>query len=184
MGEVRLGIDIDKALDLKRRYNLNILVETGTYKGNTPLLAQPFFARIFTIEGDPNRYRKTQAGLTNPAKNITYLFGDSRTELAKVLERSGEPCLLWLDAHWCGGGAIEAHQIGDECPLREELEAVLASSCADKHVIMIDDARLFTAPPPMPHDPAQWITYEEIAALLAPRQLYIQEDVIYAEPVE
>lgn len=184
MGSIRLGIDLDATLALRDKYDLKVFVETGTYKAGTTLLAAPHFDWVYSIEGDRNRFEKTQAGLGNDRpKNASFIHGDSRHELSRVLATIAQPCLLWLDAHWCGGGAIEAHQVGDECPLREELEAVNASAYASQHVLMIDDARLFLAPPPYPHDPAQWMTYDEVVALLAPRNVYIEDDVIYAEPV-
>lgn len=182
MGNVRLGIDLDKALELRNRYGLRYFVETGTYKGGTASLAAQHFEWVYTIEGYKPRYDKLQAALGSqrPA-NVAFLFGDSRRELARVLATINAPALLWLDAHWIGD-AVTAHELGDECPLREELEAVLASAYADQHAIMIDDARLFTSPPDYPHDPAQWLTYGEIERLLAPRKPYICDDVIYAEP--
>lgn len=184
MGEVRLGIDLDATLALRDKYDLKIFCETGTYKAGSTLLAAPHFEWVYSIEGDRARFEKTQAGLGNDRpKNATFVYGDSRHELARVLATIAQPCLIYLDAHWCGGGAAEAHELGDECPIREELEAVNASAYAAQHVLMIDDARLFLNPPPMPHDPAQWLTVTEIETLLAPRTVYIQDDVIYAEPV-
>lgn len=185
MGSVRLSIDIDKACLLRRQYDLKAFIETGTFKLGSTLLAQPFFERIITIEGYEPRFRKNMAQMnangSKPA-NVEFVLGDSRVELARALDAVDTPALLWLDAHWNGGGAPESHALGDECPLREELQAVLASKHADQHVLMIDDARLFLSPPPYPHDPAQWMTYAEIEQMLAPRVLYVLDDVIYGEP--
>lgn len=185
MGNVNFGPDEARTLALRDQYHLRVFVETGTYKGNTTKWAVQHFERVFTIEGDRKRFEKTQADLGNARpSNATYIFGDSRHKLAGVLAAVHEPCLLWLDAHWNGGGAREAYELGDECPLREELEAVNASTVAARHVLMIDDARLFLAPPPYPHHPEQWLAYPEIEALLAPRRVYVLDDVIYAEPVD
>lgn len=182
MGSVRLGIDINKVCLLRRQYDLKAFIETGTWKMGSTLLAQPFFERIITIEGYEPRYRKNMASLNGgkPA-HVEFWFGDSRALLAKALAKVDAPALLWLDAHWCGN-SVYSGEVGDECPLREELQAALASKFAHQHVLLIDDARLFTSPPPSPHDPAQWMTYAEIEQMLAPRSLYIVEDVIYAEP--
>lgn len=185
MGNIRLGIDLDKVIELRDRYGLRAFVETGTYKAGSTLLAAPHFEWVYTIEGDRQRFEKTVAGLGNkrPA-NVTFVSGDSRHELARVLATIGQPALIYLDAHWCGGSAESAYALGDECPLRQELQAVLTSVYADQHVIMIDDARLFIAPPPYPHDPRQWPRFAEIEGLLAPRKLTIKDDIIYAEPVQ
>lgn len=184
MGDVTFGIPIDRAIELRDKYDLKVLVETGTFRAGSTLLVAPHFERVYSIEGDRNRFEKTQAGLGNKRPlNALFIYGDSRHELARTLVKANAPCLLWLDAHWCGGGAVEAHTLGDECPLREELLAINVSKYARQHVILIDDARLFLAPPPYPHDPAQWMTYAEIEAMLAPRRVYVENDVIYAEPV-
>ena len=181
MGSVRLGIDLEKVLMLRDRYDLKAFVETGTYKGGTCTMAAPYFERVITIEGDRARFEKVSAHYAGQFPSLSFWHGDSRALLARALAELDTPCLLWLDAHWCGTGASDSN--GDECPLHEELAAVLASRFADQHVILIDDARLFTAPPPYPHDPTQWPTYAELEAVLAPRQLVIEDDVIYAEPV-
>lgn len=183
MGSFRLGIDIDRALRLRSDYHLKAFIETGTYKMGSTMLAQPYFERIITIEGYEPRYRKNMAQINgNAPRNVEFWFGDSRTELAKALTAVDCPALLWLDAHWCGN-TEESFRRGDECPLREELAAVLASKYADRHVIMIDDARLFKGELPANHNPAQWMSFGEIKRVLRPRVPHIIEDVIYVEPV-
>lgn len=182
MGNVRLGIDLQRVLELRDKYHLKGFIETGTWKGGTCTLAAQHFERVITIEAYRPRFEKTAAQFAGQYPNLAFWYGDSRAVLARALAELDTPCLLWLDGHWCGGGAIEAHELGDECPLNEELKAVLASKYAAQHMIMIDDARLFTSPPPYPHDPAQWPSDAEIERLLAPRVPYIEDDVIYAEP--
>lgn len=183
MGNVRLGIDLEKTLALRDQYDVHAFIETGTFKMGTTLLVQPYFDRIITIEAYEPRWRKNLETLSSKRPpNVDFWFGDSRTWLSEALDEIDAPCLLWLDAHWNGNADLSRIN-GDECPLREELQAVVESKFGQQHVIMIDDARLFTSPPTRPHDPAQWMTYEEIQSALRPRTCYIQEDVIYAEPV-
>lgn len=184
MGKFHLGPDEARVLALKQQYGLTTFVETGTYKGATARWASAHFDEVYTIEAYAPRI---EAWYQHPdyihARHNTHLVeGDSRVKLGELLARLDRPTLLWLDAHWCGDGAKEAHAIGDECPLREELAAVLADSWAAKHVIMIDDARLFTDPIPYPHDPTQWCSYAEIQMLLAGREVFIDQDIIYGLP--
>ena len=183
MGSVRLGIDGDLALALRDHFKLKYFVETGTWKGGTATWAADHFERVFTIEGWQKRWLGLTARLELAYPNISFLFGDSRTKLAEVLAGFDEPVLLWLDAHWLGDSRI-AHEQKDECPIREELQAVNAHPFAANMVILIDDARLFTAPPPYPHDPDQWPNIDEVIGLLSeyPRFIHIHEDVIYAIP--
>jgi hypothetical protein len=61
--------------------------------------------------------------------------------------------LYWLDGHWSGGPTAGA---GAECPLLDEIAAIAKGHPDD--CVLIDDARLFAAAPPPPHDPEQWPT--------------------------
>lgn len=180
MGKYHLGPDEPRALALAAQHGVDTFVETGTYKGGTTAWAAKHFRHVYTIEAYAARYNALMRVpvLERPA-NAQYLFGDSRVELPLLLAVLRRPCMFWLDAHWCGEGA---HDSVDECPLREELVAINADDYAAKHVIMIDDARLFEAPPPMPHDPAQWLTLYEVYALLGDRDVYLDKDIIYALP--
>lgn len=182
MGSVNFGIPLDRVLALAEEYGITDFVEGGTYKGGSCSLAAQHFKRVITIEGDRNRFEKTTAALAGQYPNLTFWYGDTRTLLAKALKEMDAPCLLWLDAHFCGGGVEYAHRIGDECPLSFELQAINSSKFAGQHVILIDDARYFVDKPPAPHDPSQWLTYTEIQALLRPRIVSVKDDVIYAEP--
>ena len=92
--------------------------------------------------------------------------------------------MFWLDAHWCGEGQHDAALLGDECPLREELDAINNHPFAGQHLILIDDARLFIDGPPPPHDPKQWPGITEVTRALArfPREIWMEQDVIVARP--
>lgn len=184
MGNVTFGIPRKTALKLAKRLKIKVAVETGTWKGETTTWLAENFERVISIEGWQSRFDKTSNLLGNKYPNLELRFGDSRTELAKVLADIHEPALFWLDAHFCGGGAHQAYDIGDECPLREELLAINAHPIAPSHVILIDDARLFTAPPPYPHHPEQWPDMAEVEILLKhhARSIEIRDDVIWAVP--
>lgn len=183
MGNVTLGVNHEKTIALAAQYGIRHFIETGTWKGGTCTWAAQHFERVITIEADRGRFEKTASHFAGVYPNLSFWYGDSRAILGRALAEMDAPCLIWADAHWVGGGAHQAHEIGDECPLEQELEAVNASKYAAQHVILIDDARLFTAPPPYPHDPSQWLTYAEIQALLGDeRDVFIEDDVIYGLP--
>lgn len=187
MGNKQLGIPQMAALVLAQRLHLKTFVETGTYRGGTALWAYTCgqFGRVVTIEGYEKRYHGLIATYgKNTLPGLEFVFGDSRTRLADVLKTVREPALFFLDAHWCGDGALDSHDVGDECPLREELLAINAHPVAPSHVILIDDARLFLAPPPYPHNPDQWPDYKEVEGLLKrhARAVAVQDDVIWAVP--
>jgi hypothetical protein len=76
------------------------------------------------------------------------IYGDSREELGPIIERE-DNILFWLDAHWSGG---ETYGESDQCPLIKELEVIFRYSKEKNFAILIDDVRLFLAPPPSTYD--------------------------------
>ncbi len=117
---------------------LDIFVETGTYKGNMVQAMKKKSKKIYSIELNETFYRNARKKF---AKNnhISILFGDSSVRLKEILPKIDKPCLFWLDAHYSGEGTAK----GDlETPIMEEMNLILNHSNL-KHVILIDDARLF-----------------------------------------
>jgi len=120
-----------------RRFGTRVLVETGTFLGDTVYALRPSFDRIISIELDPQLAAKAMRRFVKDA-NVSILRGNSGVLLPQVLDELRDPALFWLDAHWSGG--VTAH--GDkETPVVAELELVLAHPLAD-HVVLVDDARL------------------------------------------
>jgi hypothetical protein len=165
---------------LRDEFNIATFVETGTYKANTTRWASERFKRVITIEAHRPYFDKAAHKLSG--RNIEFRFGDSRQVLPRAIKGLPDPALVWLDAHWCGDHEQALGTLG-ECPLKEELAALRAGKV--RHFILIDDARLFVSPPPKPHDPEQWPTFEEVKALL-PEDYFITiwNDVIIAVPSE
>lgn len=170
----------EMALSLKSRYGIKTFIETGTYKGDTAKWAGENFDNVITIEADKDRYEKTLPQFIR-AKNVRMMFGDSRDKLPEAIGDLAEPLLLWLDAHWMEN----KNKIGGECPLREELDAINNHPWAGAHCVIIDDLRLFNAPPPPPHDPKQWPDTDEIITELErfPRFITLWNDMIIAVPM-
>ena len=87
--------------------------------------------------------------------------------------------LFWLDAHWSGS---QTYGEDDECPLLEELEIILSSNLKN-FAILIDDARLFLAPPPLPHNLEIWPSITDICRAVPDNyDLIVRNDVIYIIP--
>lgn len=120
---------------------LNVLVETGTNQGFTPLALQPYFAKIFTIELDDSLFRRAQQ-MFEVFENIECLHGDSTDVLPLVLERLTGPALFWLDGHYSGPGTGHGAK---SSPICEELRILFEDD--RPHVILVDDARIFDGGP-------------------------------------
>lgn len=154
MGYHQMGVPKKLALKLQAEFDIKNFVETGTWKGGTSFWAASHFQRVVTLEISPEISQRTAASPECP-KNIEFLVGDSAKLLASVVSGLQGGSLFWLDGHYSGLGT----GADNECPLMDELAALRPVQDA---VIMIDDARCFLGPPPLPHDPNQWVNVDVI----------------------
>ncbi len=115
-----------------------VLVETGTYRGNTTDTMRPYFDRIYTIEANDALFAAAQSRFAG-APGVRALHGDSAAMLPRVLAELDEKALFWLDAHWCGNDTFGSYL---SAAIMAELEAVFAHRVRG-HTILIDDARYF-----------------------------------------
>ena len=180
MGIVRMGPPAELILILKHKYELSASIETGTYKGKTAIWAASHFDTVTTIENCRPIYDQTIAQYGN-MPNINFVFGDSRSVLKAVIPNLNETTVFWLDSHWCGG-----HTNGedDQCSLVDELAEISKSPIT--HFLFIDDARLFTSPPPLPNRIECWPGIDKVIGALQLRTekyyIVIFEDVIIGVP--
>jgi hypothetical protein len=159
MGTLTSG-PLSKLADaLSKQFGIRHFVETGTFRGDTTRWAAARFERVTTIEMNERFYREGCASLAH-LTNVSVLQGDSASALASITVSLDSPALFWLDAH-SGGGNFGPD---DYCPLLGELEAINASAL--QHVIIIDDARAFLAPPPPPFKPDRWPGLSEVILAL------------------
>lgn len=179
MGNIRQGPPEAIVLHLMREHAIGTFVETGTFMGNTARWASNHFKHVFTIEFAESIYRQAVAAHAG-VPQITFLFGHTREKLAEVVPQLGAPAIFWLDAHWSDGATYGA---GDECPVLDEI-AIIVGASAD-HIILIDDARMFLAPPPRPHETSAWPDIAAVTQALdarGPRYTVVLEDVIVSAP--
>lgn len=182
MGANQFGAPLEEIAFLRNEHSTRVFVETGTFKGATAERAASMFDRVFTIEGSPAYYEEASTKLAR-FPNVECLLGDSRLALKEVLDRMGKVAtLFWLDAHWMPGSFGEAA----ECPVLEEIQIILHN--ADDCIILVDDARLFLAPPPRPHKADNWPSMDAVLQALnsegaAPRYNLTHGDVIFSVPL-
>lgn len=124
-------------VEIAKKYNLKILVETGTHKGDTIYYCKDYFDELFSIELDHEFYINSKNRLSNYS-NVHIFEGDSSVILVDILKNINKPVLFWLDAHYSGAGTAK----GDlDTPVIKELDYILSKNL--NCVILIDDARLF-----------------------------------------
>jgi hypothetical protein len=149
------AVPLELAAELQRTLGLGRAVETGTYLGDGARRLARIFPKVVTVELSNELFERARASL-GEEPSIEALHGDSRTLLANLVDPD-TATLFFLDGHWSGGTTAGASA---ECPVLEELAALGGGNPND--CLVIDDARLFTAAPPPPHDPAHWPTLVQL----------------------
>ena len=159
-------------------FGVGVFVETGTHLGATAAWASRHFSEVITIENFKSTYETTWTKYRH-LENVRFFHGHSALLLPDLLREIREDAVFWLDAHWMGSGSYGE---SDECPVLDELRALNQSPAC--HFILIDDARMFLAPPPLPHRRDQWPAISEVITELARKDRYtvIDDDVIVSVP--
>jgi hypothetical protein len=129
----------DILLRYQKQRRFNTFVETGTFTGEMIHAMRPHFARLISIEMAPAIFAATQRRFAGDA-GVELILGDSGTLLPRLLSTLDHPALFWLDGHYMGGTTARADQ---DSPVRAELAALLHHPVRG-HLVLIDDARLFT----------------------------------------
>jgi hypothetical protein len=129
----------------REKYSLNILVETGTFFGETVEFFKNSFKRLYSIELAEDLAAKAKKRFELD-RHIEIIQGDSGKILKSLVKDLKEPVLFWLDGHYSsefmvGDELIKTARTDKDTPIVEELDAILGTSL--QHVILIDDARGF-----------------------------------------
>lgn len=126
-----------------------VVVETGTYRGDTTSKLALVAKEIHTIEASYPLYCTATRTLAAYA-NIMIYHGNSRDVLPRLvpLFAGNNRVLFWLDAHYSGGVTYGQQ---DECPLLDELTIIFENLSENKDImILIDDIRVFGVNPNYP----------------------------------
>jgi FkbM family methyltransferase len=182
MGATRFSADPALIQALQSALPLDVFVETGTFQAATTLAMAPRFRRLYTIELSKDLFERARERLRH-LPQVEALHGSSPVvlrELSPQLKDGG--VVYWLDAHWCVGAGTAGSEA--ECPLLDELDAI--GTLNERSVVLIDDARLFLAPPPVAHDASHWPRIDQVmqrlARLSATHAAYVINDVIVFAP--
>lgn len=156
------------------RFGCSILVETGTYRGDMMQAEKYHFSKLYSIELSKELWQAAVERFKNDS-HITILNGDSGKLLYQLAPTLDKPTLFWLDGHYSGGVTAKGEK---ECPVYEEVDAILVPGGL-KHVLLIDDARLFVGT----HD---YPTIEELTRYIKTRapqySVEVEGDIIRVTP--
>lgn len=119
-----LKVELDKLI---QQFNIDTIVETGTYKGwSTNILAQTK-KKVITIEVNEELYNHAKK-FNSEHENVTFYLGSSQKVIDDVIEsQSSSKILFFLDAHW-----------GEYWPLLDELK-VIHKKNINSPIIIIHD---------------------------------------------
>ena len=150
-------------------FRLNVLVETGTFSGETIAATRGYFTEIYSIELSPELHLLAKQRFAGVPR-VHLLLGNSGEVLTEILRALPQKALFWLDAHYSGGSTARGPT---DTPIIQELETILALH--EDSVVLIDDARLFDGSNSYP-------TLAELADYVAKRApdsvLEVKHDII------
>lgn len=184
MGAVTFSLDSRLVASLKSVLPLTVLVETGTFKGDTVAEFESSFNKVVSIELSKTLWFDAVKRFEQ-YQHVQILQGSSSDKLRELgAELQNTATLYWLDAHWCAA----SDTAGDlsQCPLLHELQAI--GKLNSESVLLIDDARLFLSPPLAPHEISQWPSFHQILSCLlsmsSEHELMVVNDVIAFFPTK
>jgi len=125
-------------IEYQKLYGYKVLIETGTFLGDMVEAQKKNFEKIISIELAPDLFEKALKRFKKD-HNVIILQGDSGKVLPEILNEVNEPAIFWLDGHYSAGITAKGDK---DCPIFEELEAILNSKTFN-HIILIDDARFY-----------------------------------------
>jgi hypothetical protein len=150
-------------------------VETGTFLGDMIEAQMNNFSQLYSIELSEPLYLNAKKRFQNSPK-VEILNGDSGIVLVSLAKELSKPSIFWLDGHYSGGFTAKGEK---DCPIIEELDAIFGGSHL-KHIILIDDARLFVGKNAYP-------TIEELKHYISSKALHyhlnIENDIIALTPI-
>jgi FkbM family methyltransferase len=129
----------------KDKFDVDLLVETGTFLGDTVEFFKNKFETVYSIElSDELSARAIKRFEAD--ENVKIIQGDSGVVLNKLLDRLNKPAIFWLDGHYSsefflGDEYIRTARSDKDTPVENELKAIFRSKLP--HIVLIDDARLF-----------------------------------------
>lgn len=151
---------VDIIRSYAHRYAIRVFVETGTLTGDTPWALQADFDELHTIDIDPDVYEHACDRFEDT--HVSCHLGDSTYVLPAVLATIDQPAVFWLDGHCSGPGTGRGAL---DTPIMAELDAIRCHFHAPRHVVLIDDARIFAGAPEHDLEPhyADYPTVEWVA---------------------
>lgn len=117
--------------------NYPCFIETGTLNGDTILVMESYFDKLYTIEFSEKYYNNTKNKYNG--NKIKFILGDSSIIFEDLLPTIKDKSIFFLDGHWSSGDTGRSDK---DCPLIEEITCI-NNLFINEAIIIIDDFRLF-----------------------------------------
>jgi len=181
--------------ELINKYKINTFVESGTADGTglRYVYTNSKFKNYYSSEINEKVYNKVLPKF--PEKNIHLYFGDTITELPKILDLIPQEdiILFWLDAHLpeFSDPTFKPTSVQTRIPLKKELEIIKSKRTKNHDVIICDDLRIYEDGP---FDHGNWkdrlqfgdlgttFIYEIMGGIYSIKKIYQHEGYIYILP--
>lgn len=141
------GIDEKREVidSFRKRYKIKVMVETGTFLGDTVDFFKNKFDSLISIELSEELAKKAVKRF-EANENVKIIQGDSGIVLTPLLLEINEKVLFWLDGHYSSEFFVNDEFIRTakgvkNTPIEKEMNIILQSKI--ESIILIDDARLF-----------------------------------------
>ncbi|MBC8052890.1 MAG: hypothetical protein H7Y13_07485 [Sphingobacteriaceae bacterium] len=157
----------------REKYNTRILVETGTFLGDMVEAQKHYFEKVISIELSKDLHLRAIERFKDD-KCVTILQGDSGIVLKDLLSQINQPALFWLDGHYSAGITAKSDK---NTPVLAEIEVIIKH--LETHIILIDDARLFTGEEDYPTIPE---LCDFVLSLNPSKHIYVADDIIFITP--
>lgn len=155
------------------KYGIRTLVETGTWMGDMIYAVQDDFDRIISVELNPELAARARE-LFASQSHIEIMQGDSAKLMPEILSAIDGPAVFWLDAHCTAAGDVV---VGGDSVITEEVVPIILHN--HRHLVLIDDARLFVGRDGYP----QLKPFLEYLGTLRPNALpLVANDIIQVHP--
>lgn len=120
--------------------NLEIVIETGTFRGESSQVLSQICGRVITIEADQKLYSRAKL-ILKEFKNIEIINQRREDILETLVSQAKGKIGFFLDSHFCGPGT---HRGPSVSPIKFELE-IIGRLCKQfpKVVVLVDDLRYF-----------------------------------------
>ena len=167
----------------RKKYKVDVFVETGTFLGDTIEYFKHKFKILYTIELSTDLARRAIKRFETE-KNVKVIEGNSADILKQLVQELDCVALFWLDGHYSSeffynGEYIITAKADKNTPIEEELDIILDSKYPN--VILVDDARLFNGENDYPT-----ITNIKQKLILSGRNYILQvfDDIIHILPTD